>query len=123
MLCSEAEALDGGEDIVCELGPAKWLGVGILGVDECADVGLELCGGAMDAAPDLFFGEIGEEALDLIDPGCAGGRDVDVSARALGEPVADRLGFVGGVVVHHQVHGQVGGHGRLDLIEEPAELA
>ena len=37
-----------------------------MGVDEGPDVGLELGGGAVDAAPDLLVGEQGEEALDLV---------------------------------------------------------
>ena len=94
-----------------------------MGVDEGADSGLELGGGTVDAAPDLLLGQVGEEALDLVDPGRACGREMDVSARALGQPVADRLGLVGGVVVHHEVDVEFGGHSDLDLIEEPAELA
>jgi len=48
---------------------------------------------------------------------------VDMPARVLGEPIADRFGLVGGVVVHHQVHVEVAGHGCLDLVEELLELA
>jgi hypothetical protein len=58
----------------------------------------------VDAAPDLLVGDQGEEALDLIDPGRGGRREVDVPARPLGQPVPDRLGLVGGVSVHHQMH-------------------
>lgn len=46
-----------------------------------------------------------------------------VPARALGEPVADRPGFVGCVVVHDDVNVEVGRHVALDLIQEFAELA
>jgi hypothetical protein len=68
LLGSDAEALDRGEDVIGELGPAEGLGVGVVGVDEGADGGFELGGGTVDAAPDLFVGQEGEEALDLIDP-------------------------------------------------------
>ena len=35
----------------------------------------------MDATADLVIGKQAEEALDLIDPGCRGGREVDVAAK------------------------------------------
>jgi len=47
---------------------------------------------------------------------------VHVPARALGEPVADRPGFMGCVVVHDDVNVEVGRHVALDLIQEFAEL-
>jgi hypothetical protein len=37
----EAEALDGGKDVIDGFGPAEGLGIDIMGVDEGADVGLE----------------------------------------------------------------------------------
>ena len=64
----------------------------------------------------------GEEALDLIDPGCRGGRVVDVPAWPLGEPVADQLGLVCAVVVHDDMGVETSRHVALDLVEELAEL-
>ena len=78
---------------------------------------------AMDAAPDLALGDEREEALDLIEPGCAGGRQMHMPARPLGQPVADQRGLVGGVVVHDQMHVEIAGDGCFDLVEEIAELA
>ena len=72
----------------------KGLGVGVGGLDVAMDGGLELGDGAMDAAAQGALGEQGEQALDLVDPGGRGRREVDVEARALGEPVADQLGLV-----------------------------
>lgn len=97
--------------------------VGVVRLNEGLDIGLELGCGAMDPAPELALGEQGEEALELIDPGRAGGREVGVPARTLGESVTHRLRLVRGVVVHHQVDIEVSGHGGLDLIEEAPELA
>ena len=57
----------------------------------------------MDAAPDLFVGQQPEPALDLVEPGGAGGCEMGQPARPFGEPVADRLGLVGPVVVHDDV--------------------
>lgn len=115
--------MDGGEDIVCGFGPAERLWIDVVGVDEGADVALERLGRAMDPAPDLLVGQEREKALDLIDPRGSGRSEVNVPARPLGQPVADRLGLVGGVVVHDEMNVEIGGHVGLDLVEELAELA
>ncbi len=75
------------------------------------------------AAFDLPFGDQGEEALDLVDPGGTGRREVDMPVRALGRPVADRLGFVGGVVVQDQMNVEVSQDIGLVLVEALDELA
>ena len=99
----EAAALDGGEDVAGRHGLAEGLGFGVMSVDEGADSCFELGGGVMNAAAELALRPEGEEAVDLIDPGRPGWREVDVPAGALGEPVTDRLGFVGNVFVHDEV--------------------
>src|SRR5262245_5275301 len=76
----------------------------------------------MDAAPDLAFSEQGKKALDLVEPGCAGGGQVDVPARPLGQPTADQRRLVRGVVVDDEMNIQIARHVRLDLVEEFAEL-
>ena len=80
-------------------------------------------GGAMDAAPDLFVGQQPEPALDLVEPGGAGGCEMGLPARPFGEPVADRLGLVGPVVVHDDVDVEISRDVRLDEVEEFAELS
>ncbi len=77
----------------------------------------------MDAAPDLLIGDQGEEALDLVDPGGACWREVDMPSGPLGQPIADGLGFVGGIIVHDQMDIHVGRDVGFDLIQEFAELA
>ena len=47
---------------------------------------------------------------------------MDVVARMLGQPVADRLGLVGGRVVEHEVYVEVWRDLRVHLVQEPAEL-
>ena len=42
--------------------------------------------------------------------------------RSTRQPVADQRCLVRGVVVHHQVHVEIAGHGGLDLVEEAAKL-
>ena len=75
----------------------------------------------MDAAPDLFVGQQPEPALDLVEPGGAGGCEMGLPA--FGEPVADRLGLVGPVVVHDDVDVEISRDVRLDEVEEFAELS
>src|SRR6185437_7686004 len=77
----------------------------------------------MDAATDGLVGEQAEEALDLVDPGGRGGREVDMPPGPLCKPVADQLGLVGGDVVHDEVDVEVRRNVGLDDVEEPSELA
>ena len=64
----ETEALDGGENVVGGFGPFERVWVGVDRVEISSDRRFQFGGGAVDAAADLLFGEVGEEALDLIDP-------------------------------------------------------
>ena len=54
MLCvyelevAEAEALDGGEDVIGGFGPAEWFWIGVDSFDVGQDVGFELPGRAMN---------------------------------------------------------------------------
>ena len=121
--CSEAEPLDGGEDVIGGFGPFEGFGVLVCRVDVVEDGALQLLGGAMDAAPDLFVGQQPEPALDLVEPGGAGGCEMGLPARPFGEPVADRLGLVGPVVVHDDVDVEISRDVRLDEVEEFAELS
>ena len=110
------------EDGIGCLGPDEWLGVVIVGLNEGSDIGLELIDAAMDAALDLLVGEQREPAFDLVEPGGAGRREVEVVARVAGEPRFDGWRFVGGVIVEHQMDVEIGRHGLLDLRQEVAEF-
>jgi hypothetical protein len=57
----------------------------------------------------LFSGEIGEEALDLVEPGGRFWRVVKLSARRFGEPVSDRLGLMAGHIVNDDVNVEISG--------------
>ena len=76
----QTEALDGGKDVVGGFVPAEGLRVCVDGVDVVLDGVLEFLGRAMNPAAELFVGQEREEALDLIEPGGAGGREVDMRA-------------------------------------------
>ena len=51
--------------MVAGLGPFEGLGVLVVGVDEGADVSLQLPDRGMNAAPEALSGELGKPALDL----------------------------------------------------------
>ena len=74
------------ENGIGALGPDERLGIGIVGVNENGDVGLEFLDTAMDATLDLLVSEQREPAFDLIKPGGAGRGEVQVIARVAGEP-------------------------------------
>ena len=117
-----AEPFDGRKDVVGGLGPFEWLGIGVVMTDEVHNVGAQCLDAAIDAAPDLFVGDERKEALNLIEPGRTGRREMDVPARPFCEPVADQRSLVGGVVVHDEMDIETARDGGLDLVEELAEL-
>src|SRR3712207_1630760 len=103
-------------------GPDEGAWVGVGGLDVAADRRFEGVDRGEDAAPELAQGEQGEPALDEVEPGGRGRREVQVVAGALGQPVPDDARLVGAQVVEHQVHLEVGRDAAVDLIEEGPEL-
>jgi hypothetical protein len=71
---------------------------------------------------DLAVGELGEPALGHVQPGRAGGREVQVEARVPDQPVFDRRGLAGGVAVVDQVQVQIFRDDGVDEFEEAQEL-
>ena len=51
----------------------------------------------------LLFGQHGKPALDQIEPGAAGGSEVQMKPRALGQPVMNQCCFVSSIVVQNQM--------------------
>jgi hypothetical protein len=90
--------------------------------DEAADGVFQFPGGAVDAAAELLVGEQSEPAFDQVEPAGRSGSEVQVEARAFGQPVADQLRLVGAVVVQDQVNVQLGRHVAFDGVEEAAKL-
>src|SRR3990172_5196096 len=111
-----------GEDLIRRLQPDEGLGVFVAGGEVDADGVLELAGAAVRPAAQLLLGETGEPALDLVDPGRVGGREVHVEARVARQPAPDERCLVGPVVVDDQVHLQVGGDLGVDAPQELPEL-
>ena len=75
-----------------------------------ADGVLEFAGAAVSAAPQLFFGQRGEPALDQVEPGSARRREVQVEAWMTRQSVLDRRSLVGGVVIDDQMQLECGRH-------------
>jgi hypothetical protein len=92
-------------------------------VDVNFDIVDERLHGYVGATLDLFVGDQGEEAFDLIEPGRRCRREVHMPVRRLGEPGADQLGFVGRRIVHHDVDVEPIWDIARDLVEELAKLA
>src|SRR6516164_7184056 len=86
------------------------------------DGSFQFAGAAEGTTPNLFGGQGREEALDQINPRTAGGREVDVKARTLGQPVPDQRGLVSPVVVHNQMNAERGRNVGVDRVEKFAEL-
>src|SRR5262249_47302948 len=98
------------------------LGVMIGLGDEAVDGGLKLDNGAKDAALEATPGELGEEALDGIEPGARGGGEMEDEARMAGQPGLDLRMLVGGIVVDDDMDDLAGRHLGLDGIEEADEF-
>src|SRR5260370_25639815 len=89
------------------------------------DAFLELVfGGDEDVAQD-GASELGEEALDEIEPGAVLGREGELEAagRLFGEPSGGFLGDVSGMIVEDQLDRRVGRIGLIEKLEELDELA
>ena len=71
--------------------------------DVAADGIFKLGDGSEDAAADAPSGDDGKEALDGVEPGRGGGREVKDPARVVGQPLLDLGVFVGGVIVENGV--------------------
>jgi hypothetical protein len=72
-----------GQDYVRAFCPYEWFGVGIVLVEKVADGALELGDGRESAAPNALGHNLGEEALDEVEPGGTGWREVHFETEML----------------------------------------
>jgi len=82
--------------------------LGVPGVDEALDGILQVGHAAEHAAADGLAVDDREPGLHLVHPAGAGGREVEVHAGVLLQPLLDLRMFVGAVVVQHQMQGTAG---------------
>lgn len=97
--------------------PHEGPGVLVVGCDEVADPPLPFADRTARTAFDLSIRQEREPALDLVDPGTAGRREVHMEAAPLGEPVPYERGFVRPAVVHDRMDIQALRDRSLDGLE------
>ena len=110
------------EDLVGGLGPGEGARVFVPVRQPVADVGAQLAHRTVDAAARLAGGQLGEPALDEVQPGGAGGGEVQREARMGEQPAPHRRGLEGGVVVEDEVDLKVGRDLTLQRRQEALEL-
>src|SRR5471030_2502316 len=76
----------------------------------------------MGSAPNLFFGQCGKPALDLVKPRSRCWSEMDMKTRMTSEPSAHGRRLVSPVVVHHQMHLQLRRDVGFDRTQELQEL-
>src|SRR3972149_12091778 len=112
----------GSRDLVRGFGPHEGLRVLVGDLEIVPDRRFELAGAAVRAPANRALGEQSEPALDLVEPGGAGRREVQVVAGPLEQPTMDRGRLVGAVVVEDQMDVEIGRDIGVDRVEEGAEL-
>ena len=107
-------SFDSGNDFVWVCGPREgfWVIVGL--VEEAVDGGLKFADRSEDTAFETASGELGEEALDGIEPRGRGGREMEGETRMAIEPFADLRVLMGGIVIEDDVDGLFGRDLSLD---------
>ena len=92
-----SEPSDACQDLVGGLGPDEGGATVVVRRDELVNGGCEGADAPMHAASQLLRGQLGEPALNEVEPGRVGRGEVDVEPRPLGEPGPDERRLVGPV--------------------------
>ena len=110
------------EDVFGSLAPDEGLRLGVVLQQVVVDLVLEIVDAGVAAAADALCGDLGEEALDEVHPGRAGGREMQLEAGMLLQPGLHLGRLVGRVVVKNQM--DVAGflHGPVDAAQKAQEL-
>jgi hypothetical protein len=91
------------EDFARRLCPDEGFRVGIVVLWEFHDGALEISDALKRAAADTVSGDLGEEALEHVEPGSRGWREVQMKAGMRFDPVLHGRGFVSGVLRGREV--------------------
>src|SRR5436190_14779539 len=95
---------DFAQDEVCGSSPHEGLGLLVVSLDVVLD-GLSESRDAQEvAAADALLGDLGKEALDLIEPGTVSGNEMSVPTWMAGQPAHHFGCLVRRVVVQHHVN-------------------
>src|SRR5215469_13213075 len=100
----------------------KGFGIVVGLAQEAVDGGLEVGNALEDAAFEPAPGQLGEEALDRVEPGGGGRSEVEMEAPMPPEPGADFGMLVGGVIVDDQMHLALGRGFAADFVEKADEF-
>src|SRR5512132_2999318 len=112
----------GGDDGLQVGGPDERFGIVVVLGEVAVDRGLEIDQRVEYATLQAAPGELGEEALDGIELGRRGRREVEGPARVASEPGPDLGMLVAAVVVEHDMDQLAGRDGALEAVEEAQEL-
>ena len=82
------------------------------------DGGLQVDERMEDAATEAAAGELGEEALDRIEPGCRGRGEVERPARMPGQPSSDFGVLVAAIIVEDHMDQLAGRDVALEAVEK-----
>ena len=110
------------EDGVGGCGPGKGAAFAVVVLDELVDAGDQIADAAEAAATDGPLGNQSEPAFHLIEPGRISGRVVDVVTGPCSQPDAYFGVFVGGIVVHDQMHVQLRWNCGIDALQKTEEF-
>lgn len=113
---------DGGDDFVGVSGPGEGFGLSIVLGEEAVDGRLQVDDRMKDASLEASLRQLGEEALDGVEPGARRGGEVEGEALMAVEPGTHLRVLMGGVVVEDDVNGLVGRHLGIDGVEKANEL-
>ena len=103
-------AIDGGDDTIRVGGPDEGFGIVIVLLEEAFDGSLEVDDRVEDAAFQSALGELGEEALDRVEPRTRGRREMEDETRVARQPGHDLGMLVGGIVVENDMDHLAGRH-------------
>jgi hypothetical protein len=120
---SLGKARNAGKDLIGGLRPDEGFRIRMMSSDKLANRRLELRHAAVHAAPRLLIGQLGEPALDQVQPGAVGRGEVDVKARPFRQPVPNQRHLMRPVVVHDQMHVEVARHRGINGVQELPELS
>ena len=114
---------NGLDDLVSGFRPYEGLGFFIVHFEVFQDGGLQLVRTPMNASADLFVCQIGEPALDQVEPRCARGYEMQMETWMTQKPTLDRGRLMSGVVVQDQMHVERRRHLAIDVDEELPKLS
>ncbi len=89
-LCKSSDAE---ENFIGGFCPNKWLGFGVIGINELVDSAFQFGDASMAAATNLFHCQLCKPAFDQIHPRTIGRGEVQMEPRAFGQPPVNERGF------------------------------